>query len=126
MRVFSFYGCTILPRHVSSRRAMKFFLTKVLPFCLILSSCDSNRGASRDTQLEDTAETLEAKAEQVREDVKLNAEKKNQKAEKIREEGGDKSSAEVLDKDAEVTRKVGELRADQLEERAEKVRSQKE
>jgi len=93
---------------------------------LFAASCNSRRGESRDQQLEVTAETLEAKAEQVRHDVEQSADEKIAEAKKVLETTGDQDTAEVLEKDASVTREVGEMRAEQLEKQAEKVREQKE
>lgn len=93
---------------------------------LLAASCNSRRGESRDQQLEVTAETLEAKAEQVRQDVEQSADEKIAEAQKVLQTTGDKETAKVLEKDASVTREAGEIRAEQLEEQAVKVREQKE
>jgi len=99
----------------------------ILPaFLFFVSSCDSQRGKPRDVQLETAAENLEAKAEQVREEVKETAVIKKEQADEIRDMNGDEATAEAIDKDAEVTKEVGELRAEQLEEQADKIREQKE
>jgi hypothetical protein len=95
-------------------------------FGALLSGCDSRRGEPREVQLENTAVSLEAKAEEVLEEVEVTAEAKEKQAEQVRETAGDEQAAEALDKDAETTREVGKLRAEQLEKQAEKVRDQKE
>lgn len=103
--------------------------TRALILCpliaLFTASCDSRRGESRDAQLEETAEGLEAKAEKVRVDVEVSAGEKIAEAKKILKTTGDKETAKVLKKDASVTLEAGELRAEQLEQQAEKVREQK-
>lgn len=99
--------------------------TLFLLTALFVSSCNSKRGESRDEQLEQTAESLEAKAEKVRFDVEKSAEEKISEAKEILEKTGDKDAAKALENDASVTRKVGKMRAEQLEEQAEKVREQK-
>lgn len=90
------------------------------------AGCNSRRSESRDQQLEETAESLEAKADQVRRDVKQSADEKVAEAKKALETTGDKETAVVFEKDASVTREVGAMRAKQLEDQAEKVREQKE
>lgn len=101
--------------------------TLLLPvvFTFAVASCDPKHGESRSQQLEETAETLEAKAVAVREETEESAVLKKQEARQIRDKKGDPESAEVLEKDAEVTRKIGEKKAEQLEKQAEKVREQK-
>ena len=91
---------------------------------ITLLACNPRRGESRDQQLEETAESLEAKAEQVRHDVDQSADKKIADAKKELETTGNKTTAGVLEKDASVTREVGEMRAEQLEKQAEMVREQ--
>jgi len=93
---------------------------------VFFTSCNPERGKPREVQLEKTAEKLEAKAEEVLDNVEQTAAVKEDQASVIREENGDEKVAETLEKDAEVAREVGKLRAGQLEEQAEKVRDQKE
>ncbi len=95
-------------------------------FVLSLNSCDPKHGESRSEQLEETAETLEAKAKDIRLQTEESAELKKLEAEQIRKKNGNSESVEVLEKDASVTREVGERKADQLEEQAKKVREKKE
>lgn len=91
---------------------------------LVAVSCDSQRGKSRELQLEKTAEELEAKAEKVLHEVEKSADEKIAEAKEIRKVNGDNETAKVLEKDASVTREVGKLRAEQLEKQAGKVREQ--
>lgn len=122
MQTFVLVLIFILPMNFPSSAVLLF------PFLapLFISSCNSNRSAPREVQLEQQAETLEAKADQVLEEVKVNAKTKDQQAEKIRETTGDVESAKVLEKDADVTREVGKLRAEQLEKQAAEIRSKTE
>ncbi len=91
---------------------------------LFISSCNPGQGENRDEQLEQTAENLEAKASQVRQEIEKSVDVKIAEAKELRETKGDKKTAKLLEKDASVTREVGELRAGQLEKQAEKVREQ--
>jgi ABC-type multidrug transport system fused ATPase/permease subunit len=90
-----------------------------------LSSCNPERGKPRKEQLENTAEKLEAKAEEVLDNVEQTAAFKEEQASEIREEKGNETVAKALEKAADTTRKIGKLRAEQLERQAEKVRDQK-
>ncbi len=102
-----------------------YLIIPIATAILFLNSCDPKHGETRSQQLEETADTLEAKAEAVREETEQSANVKNQEAEQLRKQNGDSESAKVLEKDAEVTREIGEKKAVQLEEQAEKVREQK-
>lgn len=92
---------------------------------LLIPACNSERGETRESQLEETADSLEAKAEKIRTEVSQVVEKKIVDAEKIRKTKGDDETAKAIEKDATVTKVAGEMRAEQLEKQAEKVRKKK-
>jgi predicted small secreted protein len=115
----------MLPTKDMKTRLKSIYLLLLLA-CLLFAACDTHRGESRNIQLEQTAEDLEAKAVQIRTDVEETAEKKTEEAKVVRETKGDEETAKLLEKDASVTKEIGKMRAEQLEEQAEKVRDQKE
>ncbi len=92
----------------------------------VLANCNDRRGQPRNVQLEETAETLETKAEKVLIEVEESAEVKIEDAKQVREQNGNEKTAEMLEKDASVIREVGKMRAEQLMEKAEDVRDKKE
>ena len=69
----------------------KLILTAALP--LLTPSCDSNRGQSRETQLEKTALELETKAEEILDQTQETPAAKENQATKILQENGSEEIA---------------------------------
>lgn len=116
------YFSFICPMKIPHPR--KLILTAALP--LLTPSCDSNRGQSRETQLEKTALELETKAEEILDQTQETAAAKENQATKILQENGSEEIAQTLQKDAETTLEAGKIRAEQLEKQAQEIRKQTE
>ena len=99
--------------------------------CLALTACDSNEEKARKAALEGRADSLENKAEAVRDQTKTDAEniektgKLQAEARKDSVEGREKAEKQAAEDAAKNLKKAGENTADALENKAKETREQK-